>query len=362
MTTSMMEADTTERAIAAACENVRVRREQAGDRTFVGLYQDGGIGDLMRQIAFARAVRRRFPAAYILLVCRDLGEDADGRPMVANIVGGTDAVDATLCLPPIQCRRVTALLYDLFDVFYRVGYVVEAWYWRLSEGEGDAAEEQRQADLHLQPFRRFAAKFPTSSAGIRELQMTQWEVMRRSSGLDVSEDDLAIETGECPEWLSRKRCAVVHNMCGGMALAKSAPMSVFSRLIAELGKRRVRCVQLGAPNDPAIPGAKDFRGLPIRDSAEVLRRATLLIDVEGGLGYIARAVGTRRACFFGPTPPELFRFERDLILSTRKCEPCWHTTERWSVSCPEQWPCCRNIPTDAEQIATILAPYARGEK
>lgn len=351
----MIQVENIREAILAAKQDIARARAKAGGRLFVGLYQDGGLGDLMRQLAFAAAVRRAFPDAWIHVVCRDLGPDADGRPICVNIVAGNPAANAATFVPRMPFAVGVHAFYRDFDLFYEVGYCVRTYAWL------DPALQHRN-DLLLRPFERYAAEFPRSSRRLGETGMTQWQLLAATSGLAVCEADLSIRLGRLPDELRKRRYVCVHNMAGGTALAKCAPLATFGALTAELRKHRIRCVQVGAATDPPIPGAEDYRGLRINDTAAVICRAKMLIDVEGGLGYIARAVRTRRACLFGPTPPSIFRFTSDIVLSTESCPPCWHHGPRWSVNCRKQYPICLNIPTDGAEIAKVLLRYIREVK
>lgn len=346
----MIDVTTEREALDAARADVARARAKAHSRLFIGLYQDGGIGDLMRELAFARAVRRAFPGAWIHLICRDLGPDADGQPLCVNIIRGNGAINSGTFVPRIAWTRAVREFYREFDLFYEVGYCVRTYAWL-------DLDLQHRADLCLRPFEKFAANFPTTSVGIESTGLTQWQLMAATSGLDVSEDDPAIQPGKLPRRLKDATFVAVHDMAGGTALAKSAPLQTMIDLCAALKAAGLRAVQVGAANDPPIRTAEDFRGLTINGTAAVIKAARMLVDIEGGLGYVARAVGTRRACFFGPTPPELFRFKRDLFLTTHTCSPCWHSGPRWAVNCHLQHPVCRNIPCDGKAIAEMLLEY-----
>jgi ADP-heptose:LPS heptosyltransferase len=345
----MITVDDSQAALDAILADVRASRRAAGSRRFIGIYADGGIGDTMRIIAFAQAVRRRWPESRIHLVARDLGPDADGVPLIVNLMRGQNYIDGATFIPKLRWGLMVRTLYRQFDCFFEAGYCIRTYDWV-------DPEHQHQADLCLRPFERFAARFPASSEGIESLGMTQWEIQAATSGLNVSEDDLNIQAVPLTDRELPDRFVALHNMAGGMALAKCAPLSTMAEIAALLDVAGFTPVQLGAADDPAIRNCVDFRGLTINQSAWVIGRAKLLIDIEGGLGYIARAVGTRRACFFGPTPHAVFRFEGDLPLCTGQCAPCWHHAPRWAVNCHKQFPTCLNIPTDAGAIVRFLLP------
>jgi len=345
--------DETRMVIATVKRRIGEHREQAGQRPFVGVFKHGGIGDVMQQAAFARAVRRARPDAYIVLLCRDLGPDSDGQPLVNNILRGNDAADHTISYPPQDWKRCVQAFYTEFDVFYEVQYVAQTYDW------ADPAAHH-VAQLRLLPWHDYATGFPRSNHWLGDTRKTQWELLAQTSGLDVSEDDLWIQPAECdvPE---SQPYVCIHNMAGGTAMIKCAPLLTMVELTEELQAAGLRVVHVGAESDPDIRGAVNRKGLTINQTAALIRDAKLLIDIEGGLGYIARAVGTRRACFFGPTPPSLFTFKRDIALCTYQCDPCWWYADRWAVNCRDRWAVCRNIPTDAKRIAAALIPYIEEE-
>ena len=341
--------------IGSVTKAIAAQRARAGERPFVGCFKHGGLGDVMQLAAFAHAVRRARPDAYIVLVCRDLGPDADGQPLVNNILRGDGAIDHTISYPAQNWQRCVRAFYTEFDVFYEVQYCVSTYDWL------DPAAHHH-AQLRLQPYHNYATGFPRSNHWLDDTAMTQWELLAQTSGLDVSDEDLHIQVGTLPAELRRKKFVCIHNAAGGAALIKCAALATVNALAAALRKRRVRVLQVGAAGDPPIREALDYRGLAINDTAAVIRQAKLLIDVEGGLGYVARAVGTRRAVFFGPTPPSVFKFKGDIILSSFRCRPCWWYEDGWSVNCRRRLPLCENIPTDGERLAEVVLEKLKGAK
>jgi len=244
----MIEASNEEQAVRAAKYDFARARKKAGRRLFIGLYQDGGIGDLMRELAFARAVRRRFPKAWIHVVCRDLGPDADGQPMCNNLVSGQTHVTGGTFIPRVPFQHAVRAFYTEFDLFYEVGYCVRTYAWK-------DAKLQREADLRLRPYARYAEDFPASSRKIEQVGQTQCEIMAATSGLDVTESDLRIREGKVPKALKGKRPFVcVHDMAGGTALAKCAPLSTMKDLAVVLKESGVRAIQVGGAGDPARIG------------------------------------------------------------------------------------------------------------
>lgn len=344
----MIERDEMERSILSSIiGQIAALRKRAGKRLFICVYKEGGIGDWMQQAAVAMAVRRRHPKAFIVLIGRDLGPDADGQPLVNNLLRHHPAVDHTISYPPVNWQRTVRAIYKRFDIFYQPHYVMRTYNWI------DPAAQHR-ADLCLGPYLKYALEFPLSNHWLEDLGETQWQMLRTSSGLDVSEADLWVKSGKCPAAVAKRRFVTLHNMAGGSALIKCAAMSTMQDVAAAFWKKGILPVQVGAATDPPIAGCADHRGLTINATAAVVKRSMLHIDIEGGLVYLAKAVGTRSAVFFGPTPSSVFGFAGNITLTSFNCRPCWWHADRWGVNCRDRQPICRNIPTDGAKIAAAL--------
>jgi hypothetical protein len=308
-----------------------------------------------------------------------------------QILRGCDFADSAIEAPATDWRVAVQELAPAFDVFYDVQYVA-ATYYRSRR----FAAEQAEANARLARYAYYYSRFPWSSTDLAETGQSQWEMLARSSGLDVSEDDLFIrpEAGEDGYRCSafgfrvqestatgepgsagalpsprkpitdnrkpvpdggppREGYVTLHNAAGGAALLKCLPPATFDAIARSLHKLGIVPVQVGLPSETAIADSIDLRGLTMNQTAAVLAGARLHVDIEGGLVYVARAVGTRSVVFFGPTPVVTFGFRSNLNVSLGRCRPCWWARERWERACPKGHPHCRNLPDEPEAVAAV---------
>ena len=123
---------------------------------------------------------------------------------------------------------------------------------------------------------------------------------------------------------------------------KCYPTEYWVELVRRLKTRfpELGVVQLGGRNSVRIPGCDyDFAGrTSLAESAGILRRSALHIDIEGGLVHVCSALGTRCAVLFGPTSLAYFAYPDNLNLQAGPCHDCWWATERWMELCPRRYP------------------------
>lgn len=309
---------------------------------------------------------------------------ASADDVAERILRGCDFVDSCLEVPATDWRVAVQELAPAFDVFYDVQYVAGTYF----RNPRRFAAEQAEAAARLARYAYYYSRFPWSNAELAETAQSQWEMLARSSGLDVSEDDLFIqaEAGEegyrlqvSGSWengekarlpgsasvsdprnpepetrnLLRPAYVTLHNAAGGGAVLKCLPPTTFDAMARRLGKLGVVPVQVGVPSERAILGCVDLRGLTINQTAAVIAGARLHVDIEGGLVYVARAVGTRSVVFFGPTPAVTFAFRGNANLSLGRCRPCWWSRDHWERACPKGHAYCRNLPEEAEAVAAL---------
>ena len=126
-------------------------------------------------------------------------------------------------------------------------------------------------------------------------------------------------------------------------------------------------IQIGGGNSVRIPGCD--RNLQnqttLTESAGILRRSLLHIDIEGGLVHVCSAIGTQCAVLFGPTSRRYFSYPGNLGIHAGECHDCWWATERWMEVCPRGNPRneCMHALTPRmvfEQISPLLREYGAG--
>jgi ADP-heptose:LPS heptosyltransferase len=120
----------------------------------------------------------------------------------------------------------------------------------------------------------------------------------------------------------------------------------------ELSARLADVVVVGtaddAPSGSFPPHVRSFVGrLSLRQTAELLASAGLVVANDSGLAHLAGAVGTPSLLLFGPTShaslQPLAAGSRVLRMGL-PCEPCWHG-ERFHA-CWQRIDCLRNLTVD----------------
>jgi ADP-heptose:LPS heptosyltransferase len=101
-------------------------------------------------------------------------------------------------------------------------------------------------------------------------------------------------------------------------------------------------IQLGVEHEPAIPGARDMRGLSLRDSFAVTRYCRAFVGVDSAPGHAAVALGVPAVILFGPTNPEVWGHPTATNLYVRRrCSPCFNLL--LSGQCPYDRACMEAI-------------------
>jgi ADP-heptose:LPS heptosyltransferase len=141
---------------------------------------------------------------------------------------------------------------------------------------------------------------------------------------------------------------------------------------SDIASRLENVAVVGTTDDLVRPGAaplrfpphvRDFVGsLSLRETAELLAGAGLVIANDSGLAHIAAAVGTPTVILFGPTPDRsLGPMPRHVTVlrSGLPCEPCWFG--RRFESCCRRIDCLRNITADrvSEEALISLRQFER---
>lgn len=113
-------------------------------------------------------------------------------------------------------------------------------------------------------------------------------------------------------------------------------------------------VQVDDRDEPAVAGAHDLRGLPIRECFALIKHARAFIGVESGPAHAAAAVGVPSIVLFGPSTPEVWGHVGATHLSARpSCSPCIDTL--YSGECPYERRCMSSIAVSAVKNSLISA-------
>ncbi len=378
----------------------------------IGILGGKGHGDHMRTLAFANAVRYKYPEALITVIYHFTA----GGGMVewdmmhaAKTIGVIDASIPIQALPrSILCGERVAGQFDLFfdTMPYPVGTYWNVWSDR-SGMPASLGEYQGIADARLKPFRTLYDGHPLDNWRVRYDTLSQWDIMSASSGINVSEMDLFAPT-ECapmPEqadlamfgpdalaaltesagvdnWERAKlsgvpRYVVIHTGVGRRSEIKLAPPQVFKAIVTRLGADGIRCVQIGGKGEALVDDAIDRRGLRLPLSARLMGGAIAFVATEGFIPYVGAGVGVPGVVLFGPTLPHVFGLKGRLNLIGCKQDghvrcpagTCffgggiWPAGE-WGDKCPlgakdnPAYPYCCNMATPAE-AAEHTAQYVQ---
>ncbi|MEJ2055708.1 MAG: glycosyltransferase family 9 protein [Calditrichaceae bacterium] len=89
-------------------------------------------------------------------------------------------------------------------------------------------------------------------------------------------------------------------------------------------------VQIGLESDDLLENVHDARGLPVRQSAAVIRNSLFFIGLEGGLMHVAAAAGRRSAIIYGGfIDPDISGYEENLNIVNRvECSPCFRSYKK----------------------------------
>jgi len=313
-----------------------------------------GHGDKARQLAFCGAVRRKYPDADIFFL---------GLPFAA----ASGMVDYDMAWHAKQCGAVDAyyfmqavdkepLIQDLvphFDVvFDTIPYAVGTFWNVLGREPVDGfldkvelrALEQAKADQLLAPFRWLYDGYPELDWRLRSRTFNIWEVMARTSGIDVDPWDLSLATPiECAPWpdeaelttcvnpkgdldgaigletIKEKTASsdesyldlgyvgdyvMVHNSAGRSGRTKIAPPSVFKAIVAFLESEGIRSVQIGQKGEQKIADTViDRRAVRLPLVNQIMARPDCLglIGIDSLPPYMAQGMGKPAMVLWGST-------------------------------------------------------------
>lgn len=250
-----------------------------------------GLGDLLTAIPALRGLRRRYPAARLLLAApRQYRE-------LALLSGAVDDVIDTPGLGPIR----TAPEPDLAVNLHGRGPQSIAALRALRPARLLTHRNEHHPELAGPPWR----------PDLHEVD--RWCALLHWAGIDCRADDLQIER---PDGFADNSDAVVIHPGAG-APARQWPAHRYAALAAALAEQGCRVVvtgsaaeaglvdtvvtQAGLPPSAVWPASA---GLPAL--VALISDCRLLVSGDTGVGHVATATGTPSVLLFGPTPPKLW--------------------------------------------------------
>lgn len=355
-----------------------VKARHANVERWAAVAKFGGHGDTMVLIAYARALRRWLDATFpgeswgILALAKVTGSDVDSQVWA----GTKDWLTAFVCVPNPRWSKAVERLRPGFDLFFDVQYVVGTYANRVMMRNAPWVVAEAGQNVH--PYEHIYAGFPASNHDIgKKYRVSQWAIMSASGLFEVTPADLHVATEPAGAFFEEGEllgCVAIHVGQGGAGTLKTPHRLVMEAAAAAARTMGRQAVQLGTREEAMIPGAVDARGLTLADTARVIRDADFVVDGEGFLQYVARAVGTQAVIFFGPTPRFLFGLEEErdeegkLVFpghvnwSRGACDPCWWWCPAWGNRCRERARCdsrlrpdgqCLNLPSPVEAAEVV---------
>jgi ADP-heptose:LPS heptosyltransferase len=269
----------------------------------------GGLGDAVLLTPALRAARRQRPAAYIEVVCREYYD--------AEILHRNPHVDrlSLFGAPGANPRRLEMISARYSHVF---------------------------PNLFL---RERAASIIAALLGI-ELDDPVPELF-----LSPAEDRAARR-------LLPARTIVI-GPGAGCSQNKLWPMERWRELVAR--GRGFAFAQIGLRDEPLVPGAADYRGVPIRGSIGLVKHARAYIGCDSFGSHVAAAFDVPAVVLFGPSSPHVAGHDGAVNLwRPPRCAPCLEVLG--ARTCPYGVECMANITVSDVETAlrSQLAKRRRG--
>lgn len=331
----------------------------------VGLLYLGGIGDSLFLSALATAIIKKYPDAKLFLFVRELSH--------VELFRGSDLISGVYAVQPNRVELLNHSLTRIFDIVMENRYVIKTQNKLANDRELLETEESFCSLVKNWDV------FPLHNYLYGEAGNSLFEIASRCTALDVVEDDLTIPLlSEDFESLVNLLSGVPHfgyitvhhGSDPKMTLpdgtkAKLQSKNWFSdrweEVISCFLKQGYTIVQVGLKGEQPLNNCINLLGkLSIRQTAAILKYATLHLDTEGGVVHLARAVNTQSVVLFGPTPVTLYAYRNNTNIVEGECNNCFWSDIRWFQRCPKGYavPHCMESITSTrviEAVTTVLS-------
>jgi glycosyltransferase involved in cell wall biosynthesis/ADP-heptose:LPS heptosyltransferase/SAM-dependent methyltransferase len=310
------------------------------DRDKILISYHGGLGDTLFLSWLGRAARRQFPDSRLFLMCRSAHGD--------QLKDMTRLLNDLVVIKPLSWRWKEfldlAVEDKLFDLVLDCRYATRV--------TAVSPKYQELAHRYEQNFLKYSDNFDEFPVGnqvfSKKYGKSLLEMVRITSGLDprsydltfsLSSDDFAIATAlkDRPFITISTGVDQEHAARKDQPSTKQWPQSYWEELVHKITALGILVVQLGTKHDQPLPLTLNLLGLTtLREAAALIKQARCHVSVEGGLVWLAKAVGARSVVLFGPTDKNFFGLPENRNLAvTMPCAPCWWRTENWMSVCPE---------------------------
>lgn len=308
----------------------------------------GGLGDALLQTPCVAEIRRRLGDCEIVFI--------HSRGVVHPLLARNRTVEATIFAEDPTIGLVPDLLKiaGIFDVVFESRFVIwgEICHQSRLTAEADVRWIQ-STQAQLDTFAPYLERFPLYSNLFARLVAPRMllDIHGLSTGLPVSVDSPLLfcpdETDAAfPEQngLVDGGYVTVHDgfdegfgkAMGLSRCTKQLPIGKWQAIIASLRREGWRVVQVGAANEPPLPGVDlDLRGkTSLSQLGFVLKGAAVHLDTEGGIVHVARAVHKRSIVFFGPTSVTFWGYPQNVNLCSEEYADHWWINSDWMARSP----------------------------
>jgi len=173
-------------------------------------------------------------------------------------------------------------------------------------------------------------------------------------GVQIGDPRMRIYLTDAEEHDARERLAGVRVPVIIQITSRATPNQAWP--IEHWGALVRRCpdvsfIQLGLSDEPAVPGAIDWRGrTSLREAFALVKVAAAFVGIVSGLGHISAAVGTPAVILFGPSQPQIWGHANSINLDRAlPCAPCIDLLT--STPCPYGARCMTSIDVDLVEAA-----------
>jgi ADP-heptose:LPS heptosyltransferase/glycosyltransferase involved in cell wall biosynthesis len=129
---------------------------------------------------------------------------------------------------------------------------------------------------------------------------------------------------------STKKYATLHTKAG-WSHYKDWSQERWAEVVAACPE--ITFIQIGAENDPKIPGAvHSFLGNPLMDSVKLIANATIHVGIDSFSNHVTNMVKTPAVILWGSTQPSAAGYEQNTNLSVGlPCQPCFKEDPRMTI-------------------------------
>jgi ADP-heptose:LPS heptosyltransferase len=316
--------------------NSKLKKDK--DKLLIGILREGGIGDRMTLGAFATAVKRKSPNSHITAITNNSID-----PLVRY-----PEIDKTILHHSTPWESVAKYHERRYDIFYDLKYIP-----KVTVNNKGLNGYQKGVDFYFAKYSHIyrGTHGHCIPETLGQLNKNSIDFLCECACLDGGQKDLSfpliMQDYGIFGTLPFDRYITVNNGDFSGRGNKCWPTKNWIELAEKIIKSGLGIVQIGIERDEYIENCYDLRGKTnIYEAGAIIKNGMFHIDTEGGLVFIAKAVGKKSIVLFGPTYPNFFGLEKNINIRTTEniCEPCCYF-DRWYWTCHLSYKSCKAMET-----------------